>query len=110
MVLIKADLGIAERYAQLVPAAASHLTGRIRAAYDDTVAAVFRLKGTHALLEQDRILQRSIRTRNPYLDPVSLLQVDLLARWRAGDRQDDALFRALVITVNAISLGLQNTG
>ena len=110
MVLIKADLGIAERYAQLVPTSASHLTGRIRAAYDDTVAAVFRLKGTRVLLEQDRILQRSIRTRNPYLDPVSLLQVELLARWRAGDRQDDALFRALVITVNAISLGLQNTG
>ncbi|MFZ5533818.1 MAG: phosphoenolpyruvate carboxylase [Pseudomonadota bacterium] len=110
MVLIKADLGIAERYAQLVPASASHLAGQIRAAYDDTVAAVFRLKGTSALLEQDRILQRSIRTRNPYLDPVSLLQVELLARWRAGNRQDDALFRALVITVNAISLGLQNTG
>lgn len=41
---------------------------------------------------------------------MSLLQVELLARWRAGDRQDEALFRALVITVNAISLGLQNTG
>jgi phosphoenolpyruvate carboxylase len=110
MVLIKADLGIAERYAQLVPESASHLTGQIREAYERTVATVFKLKGTHALLEQDRILQRSIRTRNPFLDPVSLLQVDLLARWRAGDRQDEALFRALVITVNAISLGLQNTG
>jgi len=110
MVLIKADLGIAERYAQLVPESASHLTGQLREAYERTVATIFKLKGTHTLLEQDRILQRSIRTRNPYLDPVSLLQVDLLARWRAGDRQDEALFRALVITVNAISLGLQNTG
>jgi phosphoenolpyruvate carboxylase len=110
MVLIKADLGIAERYAQLVPESARQLADQLRTAYEHTVAAVFELKGTGSLLEQDRILQRSIRTRNPYLDPVSLLQVDLLARWRAGDRQDETLFRALVITVNAISLGLQNTG
>ena len=44
------------------------------------------------------------------MDPISLLQVDLLQRWRAGDRADDALLRALVSTVNGIAAGIQNTG
>ena len=48
--------------------------------------------------------------RNPYVDPISLLQVDLLRRWRATDREDDELFNALLATVNGIAGGLQNTG
>jgi phosphoenolpyruvate carboxylase len=48
--------------------------------------------------------------RNPYVDPISLLQVDLLARWREAGRPEDALFRALVATVNGIAAGVQNTG
>jgi phosphoenolpyruvate carboxylase len=71
---------------------------------------VLRLKGTTALLDQDPALQRSIALRNPYVDPMSLLQVDLLRRWRAGDRRDQAVYRALLATVNGIAQGLQNTG
>ena len=55
-------------------------------------------------------LQRSIRLRNPYVDPMSLLQVDLLKRWRAVQCQDEALLEALLITVNGIARGIQNTG
>ncbi|MGH8122536.1 MAG: phosphoenolpyruvate carboxylase, partial [Rudaea sp.] len=55
-------------------------------------------------------LALSIRLRNPYVDPMSLMQVDLLARWRASERKDEALFAALVATVNGIAQGLQNTG
>jgi len=56
------------------------------------------------------VVQRAIRLRNPYVDPMSLLQVDLLARWRAAGRADDELFGALLATVRGIAQGLQNTG
>jgi phosphoenolpyruvate carboxylase len=48
--------------------------------------------------------------RNPYVDPMSLMQIDLLARWRASDYEDTALFDALLASVNGIAQGLQNTG
>ena len=63
---------------------------------------------THS--ERFERLRLSIRLRNPYVDPISLLQVDLLRRWRAGNREDDALLDALVSTVNGIAAGIQNTG
>jgi len=110
MVLAKSDLRIAERYAKLVPEPARALFDRIRREYELTVRLVLALKNAQSLLEHDRILQRSIHLRNPYLDPVSLLQIELLRRWREGERQDEDLFRALLITVNAIAQGLQNTG
>jgi phosphoenolpyruvate carboxylase len=69
-----------------------------------------RLKGTVALLDDDPALQRSIRLRNPYVDPMSLLQVELLARWRVAGRPDDDLLEALLATVRGIAQGLQNTG
>jgi phosphoenolpyruvate carboxylase len=62
------------------------------------------------LLANDFRLRQSIRLRNPYVDPISLLQVDLLARWRAAGRPEDPLFHALVTTVNGIAAGVQNTG
>ena len=68
------------------------------------------IKGSDRLLDGDYRLRESIRLRNPYVDPISLLQVDLLARWRAAGRPEDASFRALVATVNGIAAGIQNTG
>lgn len=62
------------------------------------------------LLEQDETLRRAIALRNPYIDPMSLLQVDLLGRWRAEGSEDDELLNALFTTVRGIALGLQNTG
>ena len=75
-----------------------------------TREAVLAVRDSDRLLAGDRRLAQSIRLRNPYVDPLSLLQVDLLARWRAGERRDDALFQALVSTVNGIAAGVQNTG
>ena len=63
-----------------------------------------------SLLQHDPRLRQSIRLRNPYIDPMSVLQVDLLRRWRASGREDEALLRALVASVNGVSQGLQNTG
>jgi phosphoenolpyruvate carboxylase len=55
-------------------------------------------------------LQRSIQLRNPYGDPINLMQVDLLERWRASARSDRALFEALLATVGGIAQGQQSTG
>jgi phosphoenolpyruvate carboxylase len=110
MVLAKADLGIAARYAALAGELMARCFPLIRAEFDRTVDLVLRLKGTSALLDEDPALQRAVRLRNPYVDPMSLLQVNLLARWRAADRPDDELFRALLATVRGIAQGMQNTG
>ena len=73
----------------------------------DTILAL-RDRGT--LLQDDYRLRLSIRLRNPYVDPISLLQVELLQHWRAGERSDESLLQALVTTVNGISAGIQNMG
>jgi phosphoenolpyruvate carboxylase len=110
MVLAKSDLGIFERYSQLAgPAHAAFFPG-IAGEFVRTRDAILALKGTDALLANDFRLRQSIRLRNPYVDPISLLQVDLLTRWRAAGRPEDALFHALVTTVNGIAAGIQNTG
>ena len=75
-----------------------------------TRTAILDLKGEDELLAHDLRLRQSIRLRNPYVDPISLLQVDLLARWRATNRSDDDLLHALIATVNGIAAGIQNTG
>ncbi|WP_295362984.1 phosphoenolpyruvate carboxylase [Arenimonas sp.] len=112
MVLAKSDLDIFERYSQLAgePAHARYFP-RIAAEFALTRDTILALKGRERLLDGDYRLRESIRLRNPYVDPISLLQVDLLARWRAAGRpEDDALFHALVTTVNGIAAGVQNTG
>jgi phosphoenolpyruvate carboxylase len=110
MVLAKADMGIAARYARLAGPLEPIYFPPIRAEFERTARWVLRLKGTTALLDDDLALQRSIRLRNPYVDPMSLLQVELLTRWRAAERPDDDLFEALLATVRGIAQGLQNTG
>ena len=115
MVLAKSDLGIFERYSRLavqLPEGDLHglLHPDIKAEFERTRDAVLALKDETGLLAHDPRLSQSIRLRNPYLDPISLLQVDLLARWRAGNREDDALLQVLMATVNGIAAGIQNTG
>jgi phosphoenolpyruvate carboxylase len=110
MVLAKADLDIAERYVELVAPERRALFDDIRGEFERTVALLLAVRGQDELLADDPVLARAIRLRNPYVDPMSLLQVDLLARWRQGDRQDPALQRALIASVNGIAQGLQNTG
>jgi phosphoenolpyruvate carboxylase len=109
MVLAKSDLGIFGRYSQLAPSHEQFFPG-IAGEFARTRDAILSLKGNQALLEGDFRLRQSIRLRNPYVDPISLLQVDLLARWRVAGRPEDALFHALVTTVNGIAAGVQNTG
>ena len=110
MVLAKSDLDIAARYAELAGDAGARLFPRIREEHARSVAAVLEVTESEELLARDPTLQRSIRLRNPYVDPMSFVQVDALRRWRAGGRADTALERVLVQTVRGIARGLRNTG
>jgi phosphoenolpyruvate carboxylase len=110
MVLAKCDLDIAEAFSQLAGPLHEPFFALIREEFERTRHWLLRLKGSEALLETEPRLAMSIRLRNPYVDPMSLLQVDLLRRWRAGGGQDDSLLAALVACVNGVSQGLQNTG
>jgi phosphoenolpyruvate carboxylase len=110
MVLAKADMGVAARYDELAAPELRRFGALIRDEFERTVGLVLELERSGRLLDDDPVLRRAIRLRNPYVDPMSLLQVDLLARWRAADRADDALFAALLASVNGIAQGLQNTG
>ncbi len=110
MVLAKSDLDIAEAFSRLSGELHEPFFGLIRDEYERTSRWLLRLKGDDELLRGTPRLAVSIRLRNPYIDPMSLLQVDLLRRWRAGGSEDDSLLRALVACVNGVSQGLQNTG
>jgi phosphoenolpyruvate carboxylase len=109
--MAKADLGIARRYAGLVPD--EELRGRffglVEEEFERARRAVLRVTGQRQLLERNPVLARSIRLRNPYVDPLSLVQIELLRRKRAGLGDDD-LDYALAATINGISAGLRNTG
>jgi phosphoenolpyruvate carboxylase len=108
--LARADLEIARYYEALAPESLRHYARRIRDEYDTACAQVLSVKESAALLDSDPTMQRSIQLRNPYVDPMNLMQVDLLKRWRASGREDRDLFEALLATVNGIAQGLQSTG
>jgi phosphoenolpyruvate carboxylase len=108
--LARADLEIADAYNVLAPAPLQRFFADIRAEYTAACQHVLAIKGCEALLDSDPTLQRSIQLRNPYVDPMNLMQVDLLQRWRAADRQDRDLFEALLASISGIAQGLQSTG
>ena len=108
--LATSDLAIAAGYARLAGPLGERYFPLIRAEFDRTVANVLALKRETALLDSDPVLQRSILLRNPYVDPMSFLQIDLLERWRAAGRPDNDVFRALLASVRGIAQGLQSTG
>ncbi len=109
--LAKADLGIAALYASLMPDAEARerVFGKFRAEFTRTLEAVLAVTGQSELLENNPVLARSIRLRNPYVDPLSLIQVDLLRRKRAGEDTPETN-RAIASTINGISAGLRTTG
>jgi phosphoenolpyruvate carboxylase len=108
--LARTDLEIAAYYDALAADERGSFAESIRKEFLLTVSLVLRLRGGTQLLDSDPTLQRSIMLRNPYVDPMHLMQVDLLKRWRATARRDDELFGALRATISGIALGLQATG
>ena len=111
MAVAKADMGIARLYAELAPdeAMRERVFAKMESEFDRTLRMLLAVTGQKELLETNPVLSRSIRLRNPYVDPMHLIQVDLLRRKRAGD-STDAIHRALAGTINGISAGLRNTG
>lgn len=110
IVLGKSDIEIAERYSELAGPLHDEIFPIIRAEYELCTKIILRLRKQTALLENEGTLRRAIRLRNPYVDPMSLLQVDLLKRWRLGGRTDEAVLQALMVSINGIAHGMQNTG
>ncbi len=110
MRMARADLGIAAQYEELVPPMLQRLAGVVREEFGRATEQVLAIKGCARLLDSEPTLQRSIRLRNPYVDPIHLTQVDLLRRWREAGRDDRELFDALLASVNGIAQGLQGTG
>jgi phosphoenolpyruvate carboxylase len=118
--LTKADLGIAEQYASLVEdgAVRERIFGLIRAEYDRTCGAICRITGQKALLDNEPVLQRSIQLRNPYVDPLNYIQIEMIRRLRrhrsvdtqTAHNEDDALRAVIELTINGVSSGLRNTG
>jgi phosphoenolpyruvate carboxylase len=109
--LAKADLGIARLYAGLAPdeGLRERVFGKVEAEFHRTLKAVLLVTGQSELLETNQVLARSIRLRNPYVDPISLIQVDLLRRKRGGEDTPE-INRAIAGTINGIAAGLRNTG
>ena len=115
MALAKADFGIARLYASLVGDGA--LRDRVFALLHDefelTRSMILDVTQQSSLLERNPVLEQSIRLRNPYVDPLSLLQIDLIRRKRALGPETEVpseLNRAITATINGISAGLRNTG
>lgn len=113
MVLAKTDVRIAGEYdRRLVPDDLQLLGADLRRRLDATIGAVLEVTGRRALLDENPVLRRSIDVRNPYVDPINLVQIDLLRRLRDdGDapRADD-VWNAFMVTVNGIAAGMRNTG
>jgi len=111
MVLSKTDLGIASRYAELVPdeAPRERVFGAIEAEWQTTLDMLFKITGAKHLLQSNPTLARSLTTRTPYIDPLNHLQVSLLHRHRNGD-DDEKVKRAIHLTINGIAAGLRNSG
>jgi phosphoenolpyruvate carboxylase len=110
LMLARADLDIASQYQVLAPESLRHYFETIRSEYAAVREHILNIKDSRALLDTNPTLQRAIQLRNPYVDPMNLMQVDLLQRWRASERQDRSLFEALLASIAGIAQGLQSTG
>ncbi len=116
--MAKVDLPIARRYADLVADAGvrERVFSMISDEYSRTLAMLLRITNQSTLLETNPVLAQSIKLRNPYVDPISLIQLDLLRRKRSAsaealeDQNRNELDYALAATINGISAGLRNTG
>jgi phosphoenolpyruvate carboxylase len=112
MVLAKTDLAIGRRYAEALvidPGLRDHVFGLIEREHDLSRAWHARLTGSDDPLVDNPALARSIRNRFPYLDPLHVMQIELLRRYRAGDH-DERVERGIQLTLNTIATGLRNSG
>ena len=109
MSLAKSSMGIAERYLELVDDGelASRIFASLRTEHDHACAALLEIVESRELLDRHPVLQQSIRLRNPYVDPMNAIQVELLRRWLAGD---ETALLPLLLSIAGIAAALRNTG
>jgi phosphoenolpyruvate carboxylase len=111
MVLAKSDGRIAALYdRELVAADLQPFGAGLRANLNAAIAAILRITRHRDLVDHNPVLRRSIDVRNPYVDPINLVQIELLRRMRRGGDDDERIHHAFVVTVNGIAAGLRNTG
>jgi phosphoenolpyruvate carboxylase len=109
IVLATADARIASEYdRRLVPPDLQPVGCALRSRLDRAIAAVLAITGHRELIESNTVLRRSIDVRNPYVDPINLLQVELLRRQRRAP--DERVRAALHVTINGVAAGMRNTG
>ncbi|GGN05485.1 phosphoenolpyruvate carboxylase [Thermus composti] len=110
MALAKADLGVAALYLRLVPETLHPIFHHLAEEYRKTVALLEAIFGA-PLLHNQKTLERQIGLRNPYVDPINFVQLELLRRYRApGGREDEGLRRALLLSLLGVAAGLRNAG
>jgi phosphoenolpyruvate carboxylase len=111
MILAKSDMAIAHRYSGLVddPTMREAIFGRIRDAWLRTNERLLEIRGETRLLEKDPALDASIRLRLPYIEPLNLLQIELLKRSRSGEK-DERIHEGIHLSINAIATALRNSG
>jgi phosphoenolpyruvate carboxylase len=108
-VLAKADGRIAGEYdRRLVPPSIQALGTELRDRLQRAIRGVLDLSGHRELLESNPVIRRSIDVRNPYVDPINLVQIELMRRLR--EHPDPDVRAALMVTVNGIAAGMRNTG
>ncbi|HZP47237.1 MAG TPA: phosphoenolpyruvate carboxylase [Vicinamibacterales bacterium] len=111
MALAKSDARIAALYdRELVPAGLQPLGHELRSRLTRAIDAILHVTRHAVLVENNPVLRRSIDVRNPYVDPINLVQIEVLKRLRSAGDDDARLHRAFVVTVNGIAAGLRNTG
>lgn len=115
MALAKADMAIAREYGNMIKdkEIADRIFNLIKAEYELTSSLILQITGQKEILDNVPILQESIRMRNPYVDPLSYLQVQLLTELReirAENKEDEKLLREVLLTINGVAAGLRNTG
>lgn len=115
MTLAKADMHIARHYADLVsdPALGRRVFGQIKREHDLTVEMLKTITGRSRILDCDPDLQRSIRDRNPFINPINYIQVNLIRKLRTGEfppKEKKELIHAILLTINCIATGMRNTG
>ncbi|KTE21000.1 phosphoenolpyruvate carboxylase [Sphingopyxis sp. H050] len=111
MVLAKSDMGIAARYAELASGVEGHaaIFTRIRDGWNRAHDGLLSITGQSRLLEKNPALEASIRLRLPYIEPLNLLQIELMKRHRAGET-DPRIAEGIQLTINAIATALRNSG
>jgi phosphoenolpyruvate carboxylase len=111
MVLAKADARIAAEYdRRLVPEDLQPLGRELRRRLEEATRVLLEVTGSDRLLAQNPVLRRSIDVRNPYVDPINLVQIELLRRLRGGGTVEPQVRQAFMITVNGVAAGMRNTG